>query len=150
MTTEFDQALSQMACDAVNQAVSKLAEKYGFDNDEAVRHLNLDDLKIARKRGPSPKDKSATKTKKEAKSKDDSEKPKVKRGPTGYLMYVASIRNEVKEEMTAAADEGVKVKPQAVVTQCAAKWKALEQSDRDEWNLKAKTPVVSDDEAGSE
>ena len=144
MTTEFDQAIRSMCTDAVSQAIGSLAEKYGFDQDEAVRHLNLDDLKIARKRGPSPKkaDEKSPKSKKETKTKDD--KPKTKRAPTGYLLYVGSIRTEVKEAMQAMAEEGVKVKPQEVVTECAARWKTLEQSERDEWITKAKTPETSE------
>ena len=46
ITQKFNNGLRLMCLDAVNHAVSKLSQKYGFDNDEAVRHLNLGDLSI--------------------------------------------------------------------------------------------------------
>ena len=63
-------------------------------------------------------------------------------------MYTASMRPEVKAELEAALGEGEKLKPQSVVTQLAAKWKALSEDDRAEWNEKAKasSPAQSDSE----
>ena len=137
-----------MCGDAVAQAIATLSDKYGFDADEASRLVNLDELKIVRKRGPSPKkadEKPVAKSKASPKSKkDDPEKPKTKRGPTGYLMYASAVRPDVRAEMEAELEEGTKVKPQEVVKAIAAKWKALEQAERDEWNTKAKTPETSD------
>ena len=43
--------------------------------------------------------------------------------------------------------DGEKLKPQDVVKAIAARWKEEDQSVRDEWNAKAKTPATSDDEA---
>jgi hypothetical protein len=48
--------------------------------------------------------------------------------------------------MTEALDEGVKLKPQDVVTEIANRWKALTDDERKVWNDQAKTPVVSEDE----
>mgnify|MGYP006115571217 CR=1 FL=1 len=151
MPQAFDQAVREMCGDAMAQAVASLAEKYDFDADEATRFLDLDEIKIARKRGPSPKkeetpSKSKSKSKKETKTKTDEDKPKTKRSPTGYLMYSKAVRDEVKTELTAALGEDEKLKPQEVVVAIAAKWKALDQEERDEWNTKAKTPVTSDEE----
>ena len=152
MPQAFDQAVREMCGDAMAQAVASLAEKYEFDADEASRFLELDSIKIARKRGPSPKKSEETKSKKEPKSKKetktktDEDKPKTKRAPTGYLMYSKAVREEVKTELTAALVDDNKLKPQDVVVAIAAKWKALEQEERDEWNTKAKTPVTSDEE----
>ena len=130
-------AIQSMCEDAISQAVAALSEKYSFDAEEARRELNLS--KITVKAG------SAT-TKGKSKQTDD--KPKAKRGPTGYLMYTASMRPEVKAELEAALGEGEKLKPQSVVTQLAAKWKALSDDDRAEWNEKAKasSPAQSDSE----
>ena len=130
-------AIQSMCEDAISQAVAALSEKYSFDAEEARRELNLS--KITVKAG------SAT-TKGKSKQTDD--KPKTKRGPTGYLMYTASMRPEVKAELEAALGEGEKLKPQSVVTQLAAKWKALSEDDRAEWNEKAKasSPAQSDSE----
>jgi len=138
-----------MCGDAMAQAVASLAEKYNFDADEATRFLELDEIKIARKRGPSPKkseEKIKPKSKKESKSKKDEDKPKTKRAPTGYLLFSKEVREEVKMELTVALEDGEKLKPQNVVSAIASKWKGLEQEERDEWNSKAKTPVTSDEE----
>ena len=141
MPQEFEQAIRSMCGDAVTQAIATLADKYGFDIDEASRLVNLDELKLARKRGPSPKkdasEKSVAKTKKTT-------KPKTKRGPTGYLLFASDIRPAVRTEMEAALDEGEKLKPQDVVREIAARWKALSEEERGEWNTKAKTPQTSD------
>jgi len=151
MPQEFDQAIKAMCGDAVAQAISTLAEKYGVDAEEASRVVNLDALKIVRKRGPSPKraeEKSVAKSKKATKANaDEPEKPKVKRGPTGYILYAGSVRPDVRAEMEAElVEEGVKLKPQDVVKAIAVRWKALTEAERGEWNTKAKTPEVSEGE----
>jgi len=154
MPQEFDVAIKAMCGDAVAQAVAILAEKYGFDLEDASRHLGQDELKIVRKRGPSPKkaeDKTVAKSKKATKAKsDDPEKPKVKRGPTGDLLFAGDVRPEVRTEMELVLGEGEKLKPQDVVREIAIRWKALSEDERAEWNTKAKTPVVSDGEDKSE
>ena len=147
MPNQIESAIREMCTDAMSQAVAVLAEKYGFDADEASRFLSSSDVKIVRKRGPSPKKENDAK-KVESKSKSKSEKTdKPKRGKTGYLLYGDEVRDEVKAEMEAALAEDEKLKPQDVVKAIAARWKAEDQSVRDEWNPKAKTPVTSDDEA---
>tara|TARA_B100000963_G_scaffold126302_1_gene110229 strand:- start:647 stop:1099 length:453 start_codon:yes stop_codon:yes gene_type:complete len=144
MPTQIESAIHEMCSDAMTLAVSALAEKYGFDADEANRFLANTDVKIVHKRGPSPKkdkeSKKATKTK-----TDNSDKPK--RGKTGYLLYADEVRAEVKAELLAELGEDEKLKPQDVVKAIAARWKEEEQDVREEWNAKAKTPVASDDEA---
>ena len=144
MPNQIESAIHEMCSDAMTLAVSALAEKYGFDADEANRFLADTDVKIVHKRGPSPKkdkeSKKATKTK-----TDKSDKPK--RGKTGYLLYADEVRAEVKAELTAELGEDDKLKPQDVVKAIAARWKAEDQEVRDEWNAKAKTPATSDDDA---
>ena len=155
MPQEFEQAIRSMCGDAVTQAISTLADKYGFDVDEASRLVNLDELKLVRKRGPSPKkdasEKSVAKTKKATKSKaDDPEKPKTKRGPTGYLLFASHVRPSIRAKMEAALGDGEKLKPQEVVKEIAVHWKALTEEERGEWNTKAKTPQTSDGEEGDD
>ena len=144
MPQQIDAAIKEMCSDAMGQAVAALAEKYGFDAEEANRFLATDDLKIVRKRGPtaSPKD-DKPKSKKEKKEEGD----KPKRAKTGYLLYADQVRPEIKSSLTAELEEGVKLKPQDVIKAIAAQWKAEEQEVRDEWKAKAKTPVTSDEEA---
>ena len=121
MPQQIEVAIREMCSDAMSQAVAALAEKYGFDQEEANRFLATSDVKIVRKRGPSPKpDKDSKKdAKKEAKSKTD----KPKRGKTGYLLYADEVRAEVKAELEAELPDDEKLKPQDVVKAIAARWK---------------------------
>ena len=147
MPTQIESAIREMCTDAMSQAVAALAEKYGFDAEEANRFLSNSDVKIVRKRGPSPKKEKDGK--KESKPKaDKSDKPK--RGKTGYLLYADEVRAEVKAELEAELADGEKLKPQDVVKAIAARWKEEDSEVRDEWNAKAKTPVTSDEEAEAE
>ena len=75
------------------------------------------------------KDKKEKKEKKEKAPKED--KPKTKRGMTGYLLFSKENRATVKEEMG-------DVKPTEVVTEVAKRWKALTDEERIEWNNRAK------------
>ena len=86
--------------------------------------------------------KKEKKTKKEKKAKgSDDDEPKKKRAPTGYLVFSSAMREEVKAAL--AGDDDEKVKPQAVTTELGARWKALEQEERDEWNAKAKAMAAA-------
>ena len=135
MPTQFDQAIKAMCSEAVTNAVAVLAAKYGFSAEEATRELNLGDLKLQRKRGPSPKaEKPVAK-----KAKED----KPKRAKTGYLLFADDVRAEVRAELELALEAETKLKPQDVVREIAARWKALEQSERDVWNDIAKSNVTS-------
>ena len=88
MPSTIDTTIRGMCEDAVTQAVTSAGlRRHGFDADEALRDLNLGDLKIVRKRGPSPTGEKKTK------SKAKSDKPKQKRGKTGYLLYADSVRS---------------------------------------------------------
>ena len=144
MPQQIEVAIREMCTEAMSQAVAALADKYGFDLEEANRFLASSDVKIVRKRGPSPKPEKESKkdAKKEAKSKTD----KPKRGKTGYLLYADEVRDEVKAVLLANLGDDEKLKPQDVVKTIAAKWKAEDEDVRAEWNAKAKTPVTSDDE----
>lgn len=145
MPQQIDAAIREMCSDAMGQAVAALADKYGFDAEEANRFLASDTLKIVRKRGPmaSPKEEKPKSNK--AANADKADKPK--RGKTGYLLYADEMRPETKVSLTSELKDGEKLKPQEVVKSIAAQWKAEEQEVRDEWNAKAKTPVTSDEEA---
>ena len=152
MPMSVDAALSQMCSDAMSDAVSKLSDKYGFDAEEASRFLELGSVKIARKRGPSPKKESekpekpkkltkkeVKKAEKEAKKAEKAAKPK--RAPTGYLMYSNEHRAEVKAVLESALCDGEKLKPQDTVKRLAADWKELSKEEQSEWKLKAAESV---------
>ena len=130
MPNTMEIAIKSMMEDAVTQAVASLAEKHGFDQEDALRELNLSDLKLVRKRGPSPKSdkKKATGEKKEKKEK----KP---RKLSGYQVF--------SKEERAAAVEGVKL----TMAELGARWKALSKEEQAVWVEKAKqddTPTTSE------
>ena len=146
MPQQIDNCIKEMCGDAVSQTVAALSAKYGFDLEDANRFIDASELKIVHKRGPSPKTTEASpKGKGKVKSEDKPKRPK-----TGYLLYADEVRSEVKDSLTAALEDGDKLKPQDVVRGIAAKWKAENQSVRDDWKSKAKTPVTSDDEDSKE
>ena len=144
MSTQIESAIRDMCTDAMSQAVNVLAKKYGFDSEDANRFLASSDIKIVRKRGPSPKTTPDEKTKSKGKKETNPDKPK--RGKTGYLLYADEVRAEVKAELLAEIGEDEKLKPQDVVKAIAARWKAEDSEVKAEWNNKAKTPATSDDE----
>ena len=144
MPAQIDAAIREMCSDAMSQAVATLAEKYKFDAEEANRFLDSADLKIVRKRGPASPRKDEKGSKK-AEKKPAGDKPK--RNKTGYLLYADEVRPAIKAELTAALEEGEKLKPQDVVKAIGAKWKAESDEVKEEWKSKAKTPTTSDDEA---
>ena len=135
MPSSFDQAVKEMCSTAVSQAVAALAGKYGFDQEEALRDLNLGDLKLVRKRGPAPKE---TGGKKAAKSPPKDGEPKAKRSKTGYLLYADDVRSAVQAELTSELKEGAKLKPQDTVKGIAARWKAEDPEIRTMWAARAK------------
>ena len=144
MPRELDSAIQQISDQAKASCVVALAERYGFDPEEAHRFLaETSGVKLVKKRGPAPKPKAAkaAKAPKAAKgSGDETEKPK--RRLTGYLLFSAEERPEVKAELTEALEPETKLAPQAVVKALAARWKALEQEERDSWNEVAKEELV--------
>ena len=75
------------------------------------------------------------KVKKTADTKSDDEEPKKKRPPSGYLLYINSIRAQVKTEL---GELGEEVGPKDVTKELAKRWKALDDDERTEWNDKSK------------
>jgi hypothetical protein len=134
MPQQIDQAIRDMCGEAMSQAVVALAEKYGFDAEEAHRFLGSSEVKLVRKRGPSPKTVVAETTKGKTKKSPDSDKPK--RAKTGYLLYADDWREETRQELRSALalEPDDKLKPQEVVKAIAAKWKSEDQEVRDKWN----------------
>ena len=84
-------------------------------------------------------DKKDKKEKKEKKPIDPNKPKKT----SGYLMYSASVRAEVKEKLIVDGGEG---KPKEVVQAIAAKWKELTDEEKAVWNKKAKTPLASQED----
>ena len=153
ITMHSDDEVIRTACiDTASMVVAALAAKYGFDLEEATRELNLGELKVQRKRG-APAKKSVAK-----KTKDVEGKPKAKRALTGYLLYAASVRAEVKaalldellDDAQQRGDEPGKLQPQSVVTAIAAQWKELTDEGRELGNQEAKDKKAESEASASE
>ena len=151
-TTET--AVKTMLNKHATDCVTLLAEKYGFDLEEALRSLNLDAAKVVKK-SPSPKASpeskpKSTKGKGKSKEKPSEEEPKVKkpRKPSGYQAFQKAMRPEIKEELKdlsmeelqtelALEEEPEKFHPKHVLTCLGQRWKLLSQEEKDEWNEQA-------------
>ena len=78
--------------------------------------------------------KEPKKPKKEA-SSDDEDKPKKKRGPSGYILFSNANRDDVKEKLF-VGDE--KPKNTDIMKQLAHMWGELADDEKAIWNTKAK------------
>lgn len=92
---------------------------------------------------PQEKPKPKTKPKSKAKLEDDSEKPKKKR-TSGYIIFSNTNRDEVKERLNEAAEEGEKPKNTEVMKELARMWKELDEDEKAIWNTKAKSDSEED------
>ena len=120
----------------IDETVEALSIKYGFDIADAMEFLQS--KKSASVEEP------VKKTKKVKKAVDP-DKPK--RAATGYLTYSKEMREQVKDSLTAKLEGDAKLKPQDIVKQLAAEWKALGADEQAVWNTKAKSASSgSDDE----
>lgn len=90
--------------------------------------------------GKKPVEKPTSKTTDKKADKGETSKKR----QSGYLLFGKEMRKDIKEALEAELEEGEKLKPQAVVTEIAAQWKALSDEEKEEWNAKAKTPNSSD------
>lgn len=133
----FTSAIKEVSSLAQGAAVDALALKYGFDAGEARQFLDDLDIKIVKKRGPvakiNPKGKRTP--------KDAAVKPTTKRAPTGYLLFSADQREQVRQDLSVEL-EGEKLKPQLVVKELAKRWAALEDDQRQVWRTLAAMPIL--------
>jgi DNA-binding FrmR family transcriptional regulator len=123
ISAAVDKMMKAMLAETMEACVTKLSEKYGFDEKEALDFLENDGLK--------EKKEDKKKEKKEKKEVD----PKKPKKTSGYLLYSADIREQVKAKLIEDGGEG---KPKDVVQAIAAKWKELKDEEKAVWNDKAK------------
>jgi hypothetical protein len=88
----------------------------------------LNDLKTAEAKDDAKAKAKAAKAAKEAKPK---------RAPTGYLLFCAAMRSDVTKTLQDNLPSGEKLAPMVTVKALAAKWKALNDVDKAEWNAKS-------------
>jgi len=124
ISAAVDKMMKNMISDTMESCVSKLSEKYGFDEKEALEFLEIDGLK--------EKKEDKKEDKKKEKKEVDPNKPKK---TSGYLLYSAHVRGEVKTKLIEDGGEG---KPKDVIQAIATKWKGLKEEEKAEWNDKAK------------
>jgi hypothetical protein len=123
--------------------INQLAAQFNFNPTEFVmsavsgsapptsradRSDFLNDLKIAEAKDDAKAKAKAAKAAKEAKPK---------RAPTGYLLFCAAMRSEVTKTLQDNLLPGEKLAPMVTVKELAAKWKALNDVDKAEWNAKS-------------
>jgi hypothetical protein len=123
ISAAVDKMMKNMFAETVESCVAKLSEKYGFDEKEALEFLEIDGLK---------EKKEEKKKEKKEKKEVDPNKPKK---TSGYLLYSADVRQQVKAKLIEDGGEG---KPKEVVQAIAAKWKQLKDEEKALWNDKAK------------
>jgi alkyl hydroperoxide reductase subunit AhpF len=131
MPTSFTDAVNDMKSQAVSQAVTVLAEKYGFSLEDALREVKVSKVEAKAEKAVKGAKKKAEKAEKGEKGE------KTKRALSGYQVYMKHMRSEVSKEMEANLEEGEKLKPKDVMTELGARWKALSDSEKDEWKTKA-------------
>ena len=104
---------------------------------ETIEKMMTEILAILKNEQPTTDNTKSTKTKttKAKAVKDDQDKPKTKRGPTGYLVFSNATRQDVKTSL-AEADESTN--PKDVTRELARRWKTLTDKEREDWNAKAK------------
>ena len=79
--------------------------------------------------------KKTKKAKKDETSSDDEDKPKKKRGPSGYILFSNANREDACAKLL-VGDE--KPKNTEVMKQLAQMWRALNEEEKGVWNTKAK------------
>ena len=120
----------------VNLPAAAVDLKVQFAPDEAELETEEIDIEVDIKK---PK-----KEKKEKKEKDD--KPKKKR-VSGYILFQKAMREEVIHTLKEALEEAdAKVKQSDVMSELGKMWKALDDEEREEWNVKAAEQKGSDSE----
>ena len=148
----FETAVKTMLNKHATDAVSVLADKYGFSLEEALEHLDLGSSRVSKKekaeKGTAKADRPAqSKAKSAPKGKGKaSEEPKEKkpRKPSGYQAFMKSERESVKEHLTEMTmsdlqeelgleEEPEKFHPKHVMAALGQRWKALSEEERAEW-----------------
>ena len=143
----FEIAVKTMLNKHATDAVKALSEKYDFDFEDAMQHLDLQSSRVIKKEKDSKINEAKPKTKSTPKGKGKvAEEPKEKkpRKPSGYQAFMKSERPTVKEELGAMSmeelqeelgieDQPDKFHPKHVMTALGQRWKALSDEERKEW-----------------
>ena len=89
------------------------------------------------------KEKKEKKPKKEKKEKSTSDDDKPKK-VSGYILFSKANREDAIETLQGSGEEEVKIKSTDVMKELGRMWKELDETEKEEWNTKAKATVESD------
>jgi hypothetical protein len=143
-----ESAILQMLASQQDRLLSILAEKYGFDEDEARDTLGEVTSVIRKEVKPKKPNESKEEPKPKGKGKAKGSvaiaigelvEVKPKKAKTGYLLFCDAARPSARSKLEAEAEEGEKVLAKHVVTLLAAAWKDLDEEDRDMWKERAQS-----------
>ena len=147
-----ESAILGMLASQQERLLTTLAEKYGFDEEEARETLG-EFTSVTRKEVKPRKPKESKEAKEELKPKGKGKakaakgtvaiaigepvEEKPKKAKTGYLLFCDAARPSARSKLEAAAQEGEKVLAKHVVTLLAAAWKDLGEEDQAMWKERA-------------
>ena len=142
----IDRGLMNIKSEHMTFCAKALSEKYGFDFDDAIRFLDLNNSSLDKKQATNKKPTEEPKnnpTEQPSKQKvdipDDKELKKA-----ALKMYAKTIREDVRLELTQSLDEDEVVKTEDVNKIIKQKWKHLDESVKMEWIEKVKEASVSE------
>jgi len=121
----LEKQLAELLKTEVPQEVVKPKSKSKKTKDDT----SDDELEVKKPK----KEPKGPKLKKETTS-DDEDKPKKKRGTTGYILFSKSVRDEVIAKLNVGDD---KPKNTEIMKQQAAMWAELDADTKAEWTAKA-------------
>ena len=138
-----ESAILTMLSSQQERVITTLAEKFGFDQNEARETLG-EITSVTRKEVKPRKPKEESKPKGKGKAKGATtivagepveEKPK--KAKTGYLLFCDAARTSARYTLEAVAQEGVKVMAKDVVTLLGATWKNHPGVNQAAWKERA-------------
>ena len=144
INSSVERAVLVMVNQEQERIVKVLAEKYGFDEEEAM--VSLEAVRIEKKEVTprKPKEDKPVKAKPEPKGKgkakkEESDEPKPKKAKTGYLLFCDAARASARAKLEREAEgtSGEKVMAKHVVTLLAACWKDLDEEEQAVWKERA-------------
>ena len=144
INSSVERAVLVMVNQEQERIVKVLAEKYGFDEDEAMECLEAVRVEKKEVTPRKPKEDKPVKAKPEPKGKgkakkEESDDPKPKKAKTGYLLFCDAARASARAKLEREAEEtgGEKVMAKHVVTLLAACWKDLDEEAQAVWKERA-------------
>jgi hypothetical protein len=132
---DFDATEGMRIVEAATSRTDR-TDRTDFLSALAVAESN-DEAKAKSKTTAASKKEASAAKKAEREAKKAAKEAKPKRAPTGYLLFCADLRPQVKAALVDLLEDGEKLAPTDTVKELAAQWKGLSDEERAEWNKKA-------------